>query len=127
MNEVPKINTKEVKPHRFKGMLRPMGDGPLGLCVWEPYDKLDGKGVTLGTDDHTESFCRVSGYLRNAAENARRLCACWNAFLGVPLEEIERLAKERVGWEPPSYTEMWRHPDSPPTRDVRPEPPKRLC
>lgn len=118
MNEV-ESHQLEVLPPQRRGLLMPMGDGELGLRAWEPYDKIGGKGVTLGTDDHTEGFCRVFAYLRNAAENARRLCACWNAFIGVPLEEIERIAKERSGWEPPSYEDMWRHPDAPPTRTVR--------
>lgn len=111
----------EVLPKAFKGLLMPMGDGPLGRRVWDPwraYAEQEPGGVTLGTDDHTESFCRVSGYLRNVSANARRLCACWNAFLGVPTEEIERLARERTGWQPPGDEDMWHHPDAPPTKQV---------
>ena len=110
---------KTLAPQVTKGIIVPMGDGPLGHRVWEPYPKYmenQPGGVTLGTNDHTESFCRVSGYLRDARINSRRLCACWNAFLGIPLEEIERIAKERTGYVPPSYEDMWRHPDAPPSR-----------
>ena len=132
MNEMvkydPSIDGEFLSPDRTKGVLQPMGDCELGKRVWEPYRKggeCEPGGVSLGTNDHTEGFCRVSGYLRNAAYNARRLCACWNAFMGVPLAEIEQIARERSGWIPPSGDEMWRHPDAAPTRTVR-DPAKRI-
>lgn len=100
------------KPH---GLLMPMGDGPYPRRIWEPWRHgiEAAPGISLGTDDHTEIFARLSGYLRNAEVNARRLCACWNAFLGVPLEEIEAIALKRNGWQPPPRDAMWTRHDTP--------------
>jgi hypothetical protein len=105
---------------RAKGLMGPMGDGPYPRRIWEPWraGMEAAPGITLGTDDHTELFARVSGYLRDAEANARRMCACWNAFLGVPLEEIEAMALKRTGWRPPDKDAMWRSPFSPPMKSV---------
>lgn len=94
---------------QLKGLMMPMGDGPYPRRIWEPWRHgiESAPGISLGTDDHTEIFARLSGYLRNAEANARRMCACWNAFLGVPLEEIEAIALKRSGWQPPDREAMW--------------------
>lgn len=96
-------------------LLVPMGDGPLGRRVWEPWraslEAGDG-GITIGSTLHTEPFCRVSAYLRPATYNARRLCALWNAFHDVPLEKLEEIARVKSGYVAPNADEYWRHPDA---------------
>jgi hypothetical protein len=126
-NKPPSVASRsvdgEVLSPRRKGLLYPMGDGPLGKCVWEPSLKMmepEPGGVTLALDTGTEPLCRVSAYLKGKGPlaEARRLCACWNAFVDIPLEEIENIARAHSGWVPPSYDEMWRHPDAPRTKTV---------
>lgn len=113
--------SQELMAASMRGLLSPMGDGPYPRRIWEPWqagiEPAPG-GITLGTDDHTEMFCRVSGYLRPVEENARRMCACWNAFIGVPLAEIEAIARERSGWQPPARDAMWRWPNHPAIRRI---------
>ena len=45
-------------------------------------------GATIAMDD--------GAYQQQSANRARRMVALWNAFLGVPLKEIQRLAKRRA-------------------------------
>ena len=45
-------------------------------------------GATIAMDD--------GAYQQQSANRARRMVALWNAFLGVPLREIQRLAKRRA-------------------------------
>ena len=44
-------------------------------------------GATVCMDD--------GAYQTQSANRARRMVALWNAFLGVPLREIQKLAKRR--------------------------------
>jgi hypothetical protein len=45
-------------------------------------------GATIAMDD--------GAYQQQTASRARRMVALWNAFLGVPLKEIQKLAKRRA-------------------------------
>jgi hypothetical protein len=55
-----------------------MHDGPIGDGKpWKAYMEAS-PGLTIGTTDHTEPFCRVSGYLRDAKANAELLVKLLN-------------------------------------------------
>lgn len=54
-----------------------MNDGPLNRPLWEPWTAYPeaAPGLTVGSTNHTEPVCRVSGYLRDAVANARLIIA----------------------------------------------------
>ena len=51
----------------------PMGDGPLRDDLWVPWTAFGeaAGGITIGSTEHTEPICRVSGYLQPVIDNAR--------------------------------------------------------
>ena len=54
--------------------------------------------TSLMADDGQVAECSGFGATpTEAVENARRLVACWNAFEGVPIENIERVGKAFAG------------------------------
>jgi hypothetical protein len=60
----------------------PMADGPQPREPWEPWTAHmeAAPGLTIGSRNHTELLCRVSGYLRDAPAIAKFICAAGNAM-----------------------------------------------
>jgi hypothetical protein len=55
-----------------------MRDGPVGDGKpWTAFMEA-APGLTIGTTDHTEPFCRVSGYLRDVEANTELLIRLLN-------------------------------------------------
>lgn len=88
----------------------PNDNGPLHVYRGGNFTKIAGEGyrehvkehhylsgAVASMDDHEAGLGHVTSHEDGTrpVRNAERLVACWNAFVGIPTEEIEQLVASR--------------------------------